>query len=619
MVDDIIGKVLEIADFTKVIEDKPKTIANPVKIENKPQPNDNVVYKSDEEYFKIGLEEDPNLNDWYNGINLHYNSTSEEQLAIFNKIMYWTNNNANLALELYQNSPHYNMLDLKHKEKWQRDDYRNGLLVKANQSTTARDKDYEFQMEQNKRHLTSASILQNGKTDFNDIELSTIFADYIKDRCVHVSDQNCWLYYNGKVWQEGTKFVQNELKKFIRFLETNVKKLPKKHRKAYLQMVKKLTTYTKRKNIIEDTKSEFNFQREDFDKQTELINLKNGTYNLKTGELQEFNPNDKMTLIANCNYNPDADQTVWLQFINEIFQNNQDLIEYVQRVCGYLLYFRPIEECVFFLIGYKTRNGKSTFIEAIKTAFGTYACSANANSFAQKNFVNSSGASEDIARLKGVRLVVVSELPKNMVMDSALLKTMTGGDTITARKLYQSSFEFVPVFKLVYNTNHLPTINDDSVFRSNRIRIIPFERHFSKSEQNKELKSILKQQENLDAIFLWMLEGLKKYQTYGLNESDNLQELIDSYRDRFDKIKDFFESYFDKDDNAKETLSTVYPIYCSWCKKNSYQPLGKSKFKTELQERNLILDTATIDGKTERNVIIGYKYNSDYALCDLPF
>lgn len=251
--------------------------------------------------------------------------------------------------------------------------------------------------------------------------------------------------------------MQNELKKFIRFLETNVKKLPKKHRKAYLQMVKKLTTYTKRKNIIEDTKSEFNFQREDFDKQTELINLKNGTYNLKTGELQEFNPNDKMTLIANCNYNPDADQTVWLQFINEIFQNNQDLIEYVQRVCGYLLYFRPIEECVFFLIGYKTRNGKSTFIEAIKTAFGTYACSANANSFAQKNFVNSSGASEDIARLKGVRLVVVSELPKNMVMDSALLKTMTGGDTITARKLYQSSFEFVPVFKLVYNTRHIAT------------------------------------------------------------------------------------------------------------------------------------------------------------------
>lgn len=131
-----------------------------------------------------------------------------------------------------------------------------------------------------------------------------------------------------------------------------------------------------------------------------------------------------------------------------------------------------------------------------------YAKAAPYESFESKKFKSSGGATEDIARLAGSRYVSVSEPAEGMVLNSALIKTLSGNDRITARYLYENSFEFGVSFKLWINTNHLPAISDDTVFKSGRVQLIPFNRYFNDKEQDKGLKKRLVTKENLSGVLI---------------------------------------------------------------------------------------------------------------------
>ncbi len=97
-----------------------------------------------------------------------------------------------------------------------------------------------------------------------------------------------------------------------------------------------------------------------------------------------------------------------------------------------------------------------------------------------------------------------------MLINTELIKSLTGRDKITARMLYGKEFEFVPQFKLYINTNYLPRIIDDTIFASNRINVIEFNKHFSEEEQDKTLKSKLREPDNLSGILNWFLLGWKR-------------------------------------------------------------------------------------------------------------
>ena len=93
---------------------------------------------------------------------------------------------------------------------------------------------------------------------------------------------------------------------------------------------------------------------------------------------------------------------------------------------------------------------------------------------------------------------------------------MTGGDSINARFLHENSFDFSPQFKLYINSNYLPVINDMTLFSSGRVVIIPFERHFDESEQDKNLKREFAKAKNQSAILNWLVEGFRLLAAEGL-------------------------------------------------------------------------------------------------------
>src|SRR5699024_2105435 len=165
------------------------------------------------------------------------------------------------------------------------------------------------------------------------------------------------------------------------------------------------------------------------------------------GNIRSHDPMDYLSKISNVWYDPEAEGDDWYKFAMDIMQNDDRLIEYLQRCLGYSISASTFQECFFIAYGKTTRNGKGTLDGTIQYMLGDYAKAADTSTFESKKYKNSSG-SEDVARLAGSRYVSVYEPEEGMTLNSALIKAMSGNDKITARRLYENSFEFVSSFKI---------------------------------------------------------------------------------------------------------------------------------------------------------------------------
>jgi len=221
---------------------------------------------------------------------------------------------------------------------------------------------------------------------------------------------------------------------------------------------------------------------------------------------------------------------------------------------------------------------------------------------------NSRNASGDIARLNGCRFLHMSEPPKRMKFDVALLKTLLGRDPVTARHIYEREFEFVPIFKLMINTNYLPVVTDDTLFTSGRVKVITFDRHFEPEEQDPRLKSRLKTKDNISGIFNWILEGLRLFLEDGemLIAPDSVVKATEDYRYKSDKIQNFIDERLIHMPGMNTPMKEVYEAFSQWCDLYGYGTENKGNFIAEMKAKNLYATSGTIDGRTVRNVVRNY-------------
>ena len=383
---------------------------------------------------------------------------------------------------------------------------------------------------------------------------------------------------------------------------------------AYQKHIMKLGSRNTRDTMLKDAKDKFHISNEDLDKNADLLNCKNGTVNIKTFEFKEHNSNDLLSKITNVEYLPNVKSELWHSFIDEVMQGDKEKIEYLQKAIGYSLTADTSLETCFILYGSRTRNGKSTLVETIMHMLGGttgYALQMKPESLAQKQNVDSRQASGDIARLCGSRFLNVSEPPKKMIFDAALLKTLLGRDRIVARHLHEREFEFIPVFKLFMNTNYLPIIQDDTLFSSGRINVITFDRHFSEEEQDKTLKNRLRESENLSGILNWCIEGLKAFYIEGLKPTAKIVDATAEYRRESDKLGKFITECFEAA-NENVTASSAYSVYENWCRACGYGCENRGNFFAELRSKNLMSKSGTVDGMTKQRVIKGYKFIEEW-------
>jgi putative DNA primase/helicase len=238
----------------------------------------------------------------------------------------------------------------------------------------------------------------------------------------------------------------------------------------------------------------------------------------------------------------------------------------------------------YILYGATTRNGKTTLTETVAHILGDYACTIQPQTLSRRS---SDGASPspDIARLKGSRLVNMPEPEKGLELNIALIKQLTGGDTYTGRFLNENPFEFCPEFKMFINTNHLPRASDDTVFASGRVKLIPFEKHFSPEVQDTGLKQTFRKMTNKSAILNWLIMGYRLLLEVGIDAPRRVTDAIAAYRQEADIIGTFLAEYTQEQDGGRLPTAELYQLYAEWAKLNGYKAFSNRSFTMDIHRR----------------------------------
>jgi putative DNA primase/helicase len=325
------------------------------------------------------------------------------------------------------------------------------------------------------------------------------------------------------------------------------------------------------------------------DQRPMLLNTENGTIDLETSELRSHRREDMLTQMAGTAYDAAAQCPRWLAFLSEIMIGDQDLVAFLQRMVGYAITGATDEDAFFILHG-NGANGKTTFTETLRAMMGDYGQTAEATTFLEKR---NDAIPNDLAALRGARLVLASETGPRRSLDESLIKRVTGGDEITARFLHREFFAYRPAFKVVIATNDKPRVygSDTGIWR--RIRMIPFNANFEGCE-DKQLQKKLKQE--LPGILNWALQGCQAWQQEGLGSSTQVEAATRAYRDDMDVLGDFIGDCCEVVPDEQVTKSRLYEAYVDWAERAKERPLTKINFGKTLAHRVRGLDDGRIGG-----------------------
>ena len=369
---------------------------------------------------------------------------------------------------------------------------------------------------------------------FTDLGNAERFAREHSGYVIYCIDQRRWYCWDGNRWKPDLAMVQQRAKETTRNMLTEAS-YSEEYRSALNKWQRQSESHCKRKAMIELAAFEPKLvkQSTDLDRHLHLFNAADGTIDLHTGEVKVPDRSDLLTGISDAHAKPDNGCPKWTRFISEVMLDDEKQIDYLQRLCGYMMSGNRNEQIIIYLQG-DGANGKSVFIDVLSHIFGDYAGSISARALIDR----ANGAiPSDIAAIAGKRLVTMSEFPERTYINTTTVKAITGGDKVTARHLYKDWFEFKPQFQLLCAMNELPKVfeNDEAYLR--RVRIIPFRRVFDGTEIDRNLSDKLKAE--ADGILQWCLEGVRLYKKQGLEPTSLMVEVLEEYRRKSDPVAEF--------------------------------------------------------------------------------
>lgn len=407
----------------------------------------------------------------------------------------------------------------------------------------------------------------------------------------YVSSRDQWLAWDGKRWRvDEIRTVERLAKETHRAIYAEAETAPSASRR------KELAAHAARSEGASRVAAALQLARsdeqvalraDDLDADAWLLNVANGTVDLRTGEIRSHRREDLLTKVSPVAYDPEARIELLDTFLFQTFGGDADLIRYVQKAAGYSLCGDTREEAMFVAHG-PPASGKTTFAEALRAALGEYAATADPETFLVSH--RDGGAPRaDIARLHGRRLVVGVEVDQGRHMAEGLVKQLTGGDTVVARHLYRDHFEFRPQFKLWIFANDAPRVRDDDDAVWRRLRLVPFVHPVPREEQDQRLKIELRDP-NIGgpAMLAWAVAGCLLWQREGLGAPLVIESATASYREAQDPVADFLAECCVVEDDAWATAEELYGAYSAWAKAaGERRPLTKTAFGLRLERRGM--------------------------------
>lgn len=397
----------------------------------------------------------------------------------------------------------------------------------------------------------------------SEIELAELFVETITSDWRYVADEwKCWFSWSGNRWEaEKTLLVQDKARLFCRATPGASKKL---------KTVYAIENLARAYRCLSATIAQW-------DSEISLVNTPKGTIDTKSGALHEPSRKDYCTKLTGAAPGQRCDR--WLLFLQEIFDSNEELISYMQKVFGYCLTGSTEEHALWFFYGTGS-NGKSVLLSTIAGILGDYATTAPIETFTASNHHEHP---TELAALRGARLVTANETEEGRRWAEAKIKQLTGGDEIAARYMRQNYFNFKPQFKLIVAGNHKPSLRtvDEAIRR--RFHLIPFSVTIPNERRNPRLAEELRME--WPGILRWMVEGCLKWQSEGLTAPKSVIDATSAYLADEDAIAQWIEDRCTPRPSARSTRGELYKSWKEWADLNGEIPGSQKQFVQKMTAR----------------------------------
>lgn len=416
----------------------------------------------------------------------------------------------------------------------------------------------------------------------SDIETARSFAERFKGQLHYVHAWKSWVSWDGSRWARDSdeKVIRMAMTMHDEFeREATAEQIPDRRAKLF-KLVRHLAKGKTIREMVNLARAMMPKASEDFDKDPALLNTPFGTVHLPTGDHFDNYPLHDISKSTTVAYDAEATCPTWDRFLFTIMGGNTALIDFLQRAVGYSLTGSTKERKAFILYG-SGRNGKSTFLRTIQTALGDYATTASSN-------LIMSGRDEktynDLAALRGTRMVAASESGKGKAVDAGIFKLITGDENVSARFLYGEWFTFRPQFKLWLATNHRPDVDADDQALWDRIRLIPFTVRIPDSEVDDDLGKKLEAE--LPGILRWAVEGAVIWCREGLGNAEAVDEATREYRADADLLAEWIGECCETSSLTRYRTGLLYDSWRMYSKKRApNMPAGRQSEFVESMER----------------------------------
>lgn len=414
-----------------------------------------------------------------------------------------------------------------------------------------------------------------GHYELNEIGNGARFASEHAGALRFSSTDERWRFYKNGVWQEDNHGEAERRAKQTakKFAADAVQEIDDDKRGRLLKHAVTLTKRSVRETMLKDAASEPGMAAtlEDFDVNLDLFNCSNGTLNLSTREFWQHSPKDLLTRKSPVRYDSEATCPLWRRCV-ERWISDTETREFIQEIVGITLSGRVYEEFFMFLYG-EGDNGKSKFLGTVEFLLGSYFHKTKAETVMQSRQKRSASApAQEILELKGARGVGTHEIDEKQEINTALIKDLTGRDSITARGVYaKRETTFSPQFTLWMFGNGKPLINDPSGGMWRRPKLINFGAPIPKAERDPQLGQKLEAESS--GILNWALEGLARVEKRGgkIETPKAVEAAIKSYRDSQDPLASFLEEVCYIGPEHSAASSEIFEAWRGWCKENGYE------------------------------------------------
>lgn len=410
--------------------------------------------------------------------------------------------------------------------------------------------------------------------------LATEVAGKLRGKVRYSPERRCWIVWDGsRWWIDAALSAEDHIKLELRAVADKVARSNDKGAEAE---AKRICSTSCLNNVMSLVKSDRSIvvTQDALDFDLWKINTPAGLVDLTTGTMQSPDPDALCTKRTSVAPDASAKCPEWLRFLTEACGDDLAMVAYLQRLCGYALTGVTREQMLAFIWG-QGGNGKSVFLNTLQHVLGDYAVVASMDTFTASH---GDKHTTNLAMLAGARTVTASENAAGKRWDEALIKSITGGEKVSARFMRQNNFTFLPQFKLIFVGNHKPEIRDIDRAMRRRIQLVPF----TVVPKVVDLDLGAKLKGEAPAILAWMIEGCLAWQQQGLQPPPRVLATTAEYFEAEDAFGRWLEECVTAKEGGYVTVADLYQSWVEWCNTNGEYPGKAKRLSSQLQSRKFV-------------------------------